>query len=205
MTRLDEGLAGLSRGRVVAKVAPLDAEAVGLDLEPIRTSGRATGNTPERVDTALLTLAMLGGNARAAAEELQAAGIEVKHATLNQWRTKLYPNRYRALAERHRSEVEERIVDTTRNIVDKSGEAALLAIQIGIQRMTDDPGSLRDPAGAARNYLTALGIATDKLLLLTDRPTQITEIRSADDVLAELDRRGFVTSTAVEIEPPADS
>ncbi len=170
------------------------------DLEPITTAGRAAHMTAEIVDTALLAYAMCG-SAATASERLKTLDppIKVHEHTLHHWRKTLYPNRFRALVEKHATSIEAQVVTSVRGLALAASDAAHEAVALERTRIAS--GEVRDAAGSARNMATVLGIATDKLLLLQGRPTVISETRTADDVLRDLDATGrvsYVDSDAVE-------
>ncbi len=169
----------------------------GFDLEPINTSGRAAHLTAAHVDTAMMVLAM-SPTAKEAAARLTEMGTPRDAATLNRWRRQFYPNRYRRACELYQTQVEQIVVQSVRGLAHSAAAAAQLAVDLERERI--EAGDVKDAAASARNLATTVGIATDKLLVLTNRPTAITETRSADDVLRALDERGYVDSTASEEE-----
>lgn len=166
------------------------------EIEPIHlvpTAGNAYD--AETVDLALLTCAMVGGNYRRASDLLAARGVDVPKTTIQKWSRIQYPNRYRDLADRHAAAIEGRIVARVREIVTASWDVTADAIDLARERI--ESGDVKDPALAAKALASASAIATDRLLLLTDRPTTITQERSVEQVLNSLKR--------FQKQPPAAS
>lgn len=165
-----------------------------LEIEPYRT--KRGGHTPEMIEMGLMTLATCGGRTSVAAQTLAAKGIEIPKGTLNYWRYDLYPNRYRDIVDRYSATIEREIVNNVRALALRASEAAHKMLELEEQRIVE--GDVRDAAGSLRNIATAIGISVDKIMILEGRPNQITESRSADDVLRGLRDRGYVDSTAEE-------
>lgn len=174
------------------------AHPQSLEIEPIRV--RAP-HKPEDVDTALLVLALVGGSSVRAQEMLKTKGLSIPHTTLQDWRSKSYPNRYNDLCTRYRAEIEGEIVNNVRALALRASQVAQHALELEEQRIAS--GDTKDAAGSLRNIATSIGISVDKVMLMEGRPTQITEQRSSDDVLRELQAKGYVDSTAVDDESPA--
>lgn len=163
------------------------------DIEDVRSRGDQYG--PEVIDMALLTVAMCGSIAEAT-RQLKVEGINVHERTVSDWRTK-YPNRYRDLAERHRSTIEQALIGKVRGLVMRSAEVANDAVELEARRVKK--GEVRDPSTTVRNLATSIGIWVDKILLLEGRPTHIHENRSSEEVLQGLVAKGYVESTADEL------
>lgn len=172
-----------------------DADADGIEALHVHGAFSATV-----VDTALLTIAMCGGNLAQAARELKAKDISVSAGALGKWRGELYPNRYRALCEKHRQQIEGVVLATAREISLRALRVTQAGIELEAERMKS--GEVRDAAGSTRNMATAFGIVTDKVLLLEGRPTQIHEARTPDDIMRGLQAKGFVDSTAEDDDEP---
>lgn len=175
--------------------APPPQPASSTELEPYNC--RAP-HTPQIVETALLTCAMVGGSDEHASKLLATKGVTVNRKTLRDWRTR-YPNRYRELCERHKAEIEGEITSTVRSLVLRASHVAQQALDLEEQRIA--AGEVNDAASSLRNISTTIGIGVDKILLMEGRPTAITEQRSSDDVLRGLQDKGYVDSTLVEDKP----
>jgi hypothetical protein len=136
-------------------------------------------------------------------------------------------HRSRALAERY-CELEDKLIDDIQAQREADARlqrehttlSALLAVAADddrekIQQALDalPPRAIKDPSTTLRNIAVSKGIAVDKMLIVDGRPNHITEQRSADDVLRELDHMGIGSwgsvdgeaSEAVEVAglPPA--
>lgn len=174
------------------------ADATSTAIEDIRSR---SPHGPQTVDTALLAIAMTGGGILAAQKLLKPKGIDIPRSTLETW-PHIYPNRYRDIAERHKSAIEGEIVASVRSLALRASHVAQRALELEEQRI--ESGEIHDAAASLRNIATTVGIAVDKTLLIEGRPTQITEQRTTDDVLAGLRDKGYIDSTAVETtEGPA--
>jgi hypothetical protein len=170
----------------------------GTEVEQLR--GLRGDYTPAMVDIALLTVAMCGGNHSRAHQTLIDQGHKVSLAAVKGWRSS-YPNRYRALADKHKGAIEREVIASVREMTLRASEVAYAGIELEAQRIAT--GEVRDAGSSVRNMATAIGIGIDKILLLEGRPTTITESRSSDDVLRGLQAKGYVDTTAEEL--PADA
>ncbi len=167
------------------------------DLEPIVVSGHAKGTTAQTVETALLLLAMTANATETSARLAQMdPPIKVSAATLGKWRKETYPNRYRALVEKHQAQIEREVVAAVRELALAAFGATRAAVDLELQRIQGN--DVRDAAASARNLVTIGGVATENMLKLQGRPTVISEVRSADDVLRAMEARGWVDAHAVE-------
>lgn len=157
----------------------------------------ALGRPPapqETIDRALFTLARYGDNAARAAREL-----EMPERTLQDWRN-IHRERYDQIRNERILEVEQGLVDDFRNNAILSAQLHRAATLQALEQAQD--GRLKDPAKAAQNASIAAGVATDKLLVLTDRPSQITEHRDGEQILQSLAAKAGVVlnGTAEEID-----
>jgi hypothetical protein len=159
----------------------LEGRAMSTSLERVNQLETIRGHTPaETVETALSTTALLGGNARRAAEQL-----DLPEATVREWRRK-YPNRYHAACERFAQEVEGRIVAHQREIVTNASLAVLNALELAPD--AKDTKQLAEVAKAAQAFQTTAGIGSDKVLLWTGRPTDIQVHTTVEDILRSRQR-----------------
>jgi hypothetical protein len=166
------------------------------DLEPLY----AQRHEPEDVAHALATLALCGGNANKARQRLLAGGIDVPARTLLYWRTERFPERYEQSCQELAPQIEAQVVDFQRELAYKASQAAQQAVALEIDRI--EAGQVKDASASARNLQTTAGIAVDKVLSLTGRPTVIHGDKTGDALLKEL--RGLapgliVNGTAEEI------
>jgi hypothetical protein len=171
-------------------------------LELVRSPKFST----EEVDGALLTLAMLGGNTERAAKQLREAGLSVTARSLRAWREKLYPRRYEDICARHRNEIENVIVQRSREVALTADDLTMLALQKAREQL--EAGECKDPAAVARNAATTKGINVDKALVMEGRPNQISEQRDAAELLRAIRQRvtvldaekGYIDGEAEELE-----
>lgn len=155
-------------------------------------------------DQALLVLARHNGNAYKAvaelAEYLEPRGKRVpSDQTLYDWRDK-HAKRYLELREEVGPELEREAVATYREIAINGAHGQLEAIEQARQDLKK--GRVKDAGALARNLGVANGVAIDKLLLLTNRPTQRVETMDANAYLDKLVRAlgpGSIDSTAEDI------
>lgn len=156
--------------------------------------------TPEQITTGLTVLALCGGDAARAEAQLAEQGTPVPKSTLKDWRETFHPERYREISHELAPRIEEQVVHLQREIATTASRAALKALALESERL--DAGQVKDAAASARNLSTVAGIATDKILSLTGRPTSVIEHRTVDESLKRLERLGLVVdSTATELDP----
>jgi hypothetical protein len=158
---------------------------------------------PETVQLALRVMAEAGGNSRIAHERLThefAEHIERLPAenTINYWRTTAYPQRYRQIVNEHDGQLEDIVKAQLRTSQIQAGEVQAQAIQ----RLSDNVNNLPIDklSTVTRDLATSRAIDLDKLRLLEDKPTLITETRDAPEILHSLAQRlNIIDSTAVEL------
>ena len=147
----------------------------------------------ETVERALTVLALSGGNGREAERRLKEMGIKISYATLYEWKDR-HAVRYQQIQDERAPQIEETIIRELRETAVMASRVALKGLEAAEKEI--EAGDSKDAAASARNAATVAGIATDKLLVLSGRPTQITESRTSEDLWSKLDA---VTSTAVEL------
>lgn len=159
--------------------------------------------TEEEIERGLLVLALNAGRPRKAADQLAAQfDMPIDEATLRYWRDKTHTERYAALASEAQAKVRERAAaqfervvfaatDTELDILDQFN-AALQAGEIPAKELP----------GAARNIATVKGINADKAALARNQPTQVVEIRGAEELYAAMRGLGVdvIDSTTEDIE-----
>ena len=165
--------------------------------------------TEEQVDEALALLARFGGNTRRTAAELEKRGTPVAQQTLSDWKRTTYFDRYHEIAAAFARESKDRaIVQGFREML-QEGQDISAELR---QRLQDGIDSIeaKDIPKALQQLHVAMGIATEKTLLLEGRPTEIRETRNPDwfeERLKELAREAEITvdGTYVEENPEAES
>lgn len=140
--------------------------------------------TPDQIVAGLTALALNGGNASRAAEQLQAAGLEISHDTLTRFKNSRFPRRYRDACDRLAPQVENVVVNYHRELAVQAAHAAQRAVALETERLA--AGEVKDAAKSAQNLATTAGIAVDKVLSLTGRPTSITEHRTPEQAFKRL-------------------
>lgn len=179
----------------------------GWELERIDPKNNGHGaHTEDDVNTALLALALNGGQVTQATKDLAAGGLKIPVTTLHSWREK-YPNRYRSFLADHKTRVESRAASNYLEIQHKAQAVAMQALDKAADELRK--GNVRDPASVARNAMVSAGVANTHMMNLEGRPAIITEHRRPEDVAARLRELGFrldgfdTESTAVE-SPPSE-
>jgi hypothetical protein len=169
--------------------------AVALDI-------RNSQYSAEQITNGLTAVALCGGNCVQAAEQLKAAGTPIPENTLYDWRNHRHAERYREISNELAPKIEAHVVDLQRELATRAARAALLAVDLEHKRIA--LGEVKDASTSARNLATVSGIAVDKIMSLTGRPTSIIEHRNADQILRELQAFGYVDGTAEDV-PEAET
>lgn len=155
---------------------------------------------PAKVDLAFLAVAQHGGNATKAADEL-----DVTATTVRSW-LKRWPDRYSELQQRHRREIEDELVESTRRTALLAAEVEQKALEATLVEL--DAKRVREPHQAAKNAALTKGVNVDKLLTLTGRATTIVQHQNPDQLLQALNRildQHAIPSTAVEFQGEIES
>lgn len=152
------------------------------ELEPY------TGTYPaETVELALRVLAEAGGNCSAASARLANDFPDVvvpgTRALLN-WRNVQYPVRYRTIVNENDLVLEEIVKSQLRTSQVLAGSIQTQALESLSEKVSTI--SAERLGGTIRDLATARAIDLDKLRLLEDKPTQITESRGAPELLREI-------------------
>ena len=171
------------------------------EVEPFRASH---GYSVEDLTLVLATIYMNGGNMRAAERQLDAQGVRnsrgnpIPRGTMQEWMEK-HPMRYAHVGRIFRDVAEEKIVVKLRENIMAAVEASTMALHLEVERI--QAGDVKDAAAAAQRLATVAGISTDKMLSLTGRPQQISQHRSGQEILRQLESIGqaaFVDGSAEE-------
>jgi hypothetical protein len=161
------------------------------DLE--KPAKKWTKYSTEDVEGALQLLALRSGSSRAVEAETGIPECTVRH-----WSQKTHADRYQQIRHdiipRIQAKLAAKHEDMALQALDKQAEAFELM----------DLRDLKQPdlVKAARDLSVTAAVHTDKTQLLRDRPTQITEHRSASDWLADIARKfpqGVIDADAEEI------
>jgi hypothetical protein len=133
-----------------------------------RPKRKTHGYTTEQKAAALAVLASCGGNTRAAARQLAAAGQRVPEATLRGW------------AKQPMAPAEQEFIDEAKRELDEILESVVGKIAKGLDRPEAINRILSRPVQAG----TVLGILVDKLRVLRGQATEITEQRTLSGFLS---------------------
>lgn len=156
--------------------------------------------TPAEIDRALTALALSGGNAPRALEQLKQDETLTRTPSddsLYVWRDK-YADRYAEIREQRAPEIERAAINDYRAMVAQAAQTSLKAVEktnAVLDSNTDV--SATELSTVARNLALAGGIAADKLLVFTDRPNVITERRDPTELLRAIDA---ITGHAEELK-----
>ncbi len=157
------------------------------------------GYPPEKVTAALVVLAELGGNVKAAAKR-----TGISQPTLRDWRSEKHAAQYDEIRTKFGRELEEQLITTARVNAHRAGEVEAELIER--MRTVSD----KDAPAALRAITDAKAKNVDKLLSLTGRPSAITENRDPSSILESLVRlkvlkvdESAIDTTATEDAEPA--
>lgn len=160
------------------------------------------GNSVRRVhdqreiETGLAALVIHAGNVVRAAEALRENGTPIARRTLQSWKTQ-HADRLEEIKREILPTVRERTIgDLSTLVLRFAGTQEKLRAKVD-----DDAESMNgtDAAKALRDVAVAMGISTEKRLLLAGEPTQIMAGRPDPEALVEQLFRAF------GIRPPVDS
>jgi hypothetical protein len=156
--------------------------------------------TMDEVQKGLNALLAFGGSPSAASKALEETyGLTVPMGTLRTWRDTTHADTYSALQNQHGPAIEQAMVREVRDLA----RAAALAERLAIEKVTlelEKEHSRLDPAQAALSMSKVKDTNVNKLLALTGRPSQITEHRSANELLRALEARGVLKALPTEGE-----
>lgn len=130
------------------------------------------------------------GNASAASRYLKSEkDILISPHVLTGWKT-LHAARYDELREKYSGQLEANLAHELREVARLGVEVQRVALEKAQARLVANEE--HDPSRAAANAARVTQSATDKLLSLTGRPTQITETRNLQEILRSLAARGVI-------------
>ena len=141
--------------------------------------------TQSQIDDALTAMIAFAGNVTLAIRYLKQEGKRAPSpTTLNIWAKTTHWQRYEELRETYSQKVEQTIANDMRDATRAAVEVQRLAIEKTKERL--EAGKDDDPARSAANLSHVSRSATDKMLALLGRPSQITETRDATEILRSL-------------------
>lgn len=161
----------------------------------------------DRLERGLLVLALCGGNARQAEQQLLLLDppVKISHDALGKWKTK-YAERYAEIHAEHVAELEAVIVQQVREAILVAGTLQSKVLAALLLKVDAGDMDAKDLANVLKSAGVTLGINVEKMLLLTNRPTVIAEKRDITELLQSLARRVpglIVDGTAEDIVAPA--
>jgi len=148
---------------------------------------------PADVERGLLALADAGGSARLASET-----TGIPRSTLHQWKDQ-YAERYERIRADRLPEIYAEVGDEMVKLLRAQNEAEQ-ELTVRMRQVTPELDA-RDVSTGLRNVAVSKGINVDKARLMHDRPTVITETRSAEELLDGMRRRGWIDGEAEEVTP----
>lgn len=177
-------------------ISELTAKPIGVETgggRPGKDGSLRRTYTDDDRQRALMCLLRCGGDAKRAAVLL-----DMKEETLKHWRSRSYADLYHELRVRFANELEQERIGEIQELADLYAQAEREVVT----RLRDnvDDLDLRDLAKAAQS----LAVGKDKnirdYLTLQGRPVQVTEQRSPDKALEELERLGVIELESVEVQ-----
>jgi hypothetical protein len=167
--------------------------------------------TEDTLELALNVLAQNGGRPTYASAALaQQHGINIPHQTLSEWKHNYHPDRYDQICTALQDQRAERMAARAEDVALAATDLELLLLDdLRATRHNLKPAEV---AGAVRNVTTTKTLNVEKVINpLRNRPSRITAIRSADEILKALEAKthNTINSSAqlisTEIEPASVS
>lgn len=155
---------------------------------------------PEAIEQALLAM-VYTRQIKAAQEQLKLAGVDPvpSYSTMKEWKTR-FSGRMAELTEQHGAEIERHVVSKYLDIVGKAVNVTDILLDKTVEQAEE--GTLRDPAGSARNAAVIAAMFQDKVLLIQGKPTQIIgKEKDAEEAIRRLADKFAVNSDAEEEKP----
>jgi hypothetical protein len=163
--------------------------------------GRVTRHSEAEVDLALKLMVLNGGRTMITEEQLASENVRVHRNTLKTWRDHSFPRKYAQIRHELGREVTEEIAGRALERAMQYDDAEKRYIKAALEKIDQvDPTHLAKNAGALANAKSASITAAQ---LLRDRPTEIVEHRSVDDLVSTLERLGVAKkdeAITVEVE-----
>lgn len=145
----------------------------------------------KEITDALYMLAYRAGDYELAIIDVRNKDIDITIETLKTWATETYVEQYEHIRNKLRETYEDEAVMNMRDRIKESDEVEKLALK----RVKDTIYSTDDPKNAAQTayYLSQVKKNNiEKMRLMTERPTEIVEDRTAESALRSLISRGII-------------
>lgn len=147
------------------------------------------------IERGLTVLAMAGDNSIRAAEI-----SDFNASTLRNWRI-TYAKRYEEIRAERGPELERLIGHEARALAVRYAQAEHKALDEATDNI--EGADLSQLSTFLKAAAIGKAVNLDKMLLLDGRPTAISEHRTRDEIFKELERDGFIDSTAEDMSPEA--
>lgn len=155
--------------------------------------------TEHDIERGLYALIAFGGSPAPAARAVKDAfDLDIPKETLRSWRDGTHSQRYADLQIKHAADIEEAMVRDTRDLARAAGALMRETIELTWDKVQNNAHTIRanEAAQIAASMAKIQQTNIDKMLTLTGRPDQITESRTAADIVRALAAKGVL-----ELEP----
>lgn len=145
------------------------------------------------ITRALNALIAFGGSPAAASRALdEAFGLKVTTDLLRTWRDSTHAEQYAELQATHGHAIEEAVVRDTRDLARAAANVERMAIEKAMEGVESGQVRTVELAQIALNMSKVKQSNIDKLMTLTGRPQNITEHRSAAEIIRALEAKGVI-------------
>ena len=141
---------------------------------------------------ALEALVRNGGQIPTTVKALDKAGLKVDARTLKQWRDETHNAEYLEIERRVAQEIESEVISLARSNAHAAAAAEAKAIAKASEQLDRPHISAKDAASAANDLAKVKSANIDKMLVLTGRPSVISESRDMIAILQSLEKDGVL-------------
>jgi hypothetical protein len=142
---------------------------------------------PEDVRMAMTVWAMSSGIEKEVTAELQKLGLgHIKHNTVRMWVTRSRRDEYEQIAQEVDSVLTRALVDQWRGNVSIAGSVAREAMRQAMEALKRGEISVKDLTKTAKDAAVVAAVGTDKVELLSGRPTDRVANAGVEDLTREL-------------------
>lgn len=164
----------------------------GRSLGPMPTIELVVPDAAGRRQRAFIALALAGGNAERAAERCDASARSIRR-----WRDS-HGEEYERVRRDLAPQIEATVLAECHATAVRLGEIERLAAEKLAIALENDQIPAKDLPSALQRLTTAKAINIDKILVMSGRPTQVVEHRSAAELVRRLARLGAVIDGSAE-------
>lgn len=162
------------------------ADGAPAPLYAVSEQGTHLQHTDEEVNFALRLLILNKGNVLRTVDQLEEKGCSLHRNTLSKWRDQQFPTRFARLRYELGPDVTEHLAGDALEIANLAAEAERQYIAKAIDKLDEvDPNHL---AKNAHSLANAKATNIQAAQPLRDKPTQIIETRSVEELIGELER-----------------